>query len=142
VHLDHLGQPFGTHPVNDWFWARVPAATPDLFVARLGIAFEGANLDHGARFTDAFEAAGDLRAAAIQARIVDEEVPHAAFALRWFQTFTGGVDFDAWRACLPAPLTPMMARGLPLNLEARRRAGYPEAFLASLAAWGRDHVER
>jgi hypothetical protein len=51
------------------------------FVARMGIGFEGGNLDHGARFTEAFEAAGDPRAAAIQAQICEEEVAHTAFAL-------------------------------------------------------------
>jgi uncharacterized ferritin-like protein (DUF455 family) len=148
-HLDTLGCPYGTHPINDWFWKRVPIqATAVDFVARLGIGFEGGNLDHGARFTLAFAAAGDARAAAIQAQIVEEEVAHTAFALHWFRAFTGDVDFERWRGHLPAPLTPVMARGLPLNLEARRRAGYPEPFLEALAAWrpaapaGRDHVER
>jgi uncharacterized ferritin-like protein (DUF455 family) len=141
-HLLTLGYPFGTWPINDWFWKRVPTqdCTPLHFVARLGVAFEGANLDHGVRFTTAFEVAGDARAAAIQAQIVEEEVPHAAFALHWFGVLSGAreVDFDAWRSCLPAPLSPVMARGLPLNVEARRRAGYSEAFLTALAAWAHD----
>src|SRR4051812_19541664 len=64
-HLETLGHPFGSFPINDWFWRRVPVEnpTPAHFVARLGIAFEGANLDHGARYTAAFAAAGDARAA-------------------------------------------------------------------------------
>ncbi len=138
AHLEALGHPFGSLPINDWFWRRVPpqATTPATFVARLGIGFEGANLDHGARFAAAFAAAGDEQAAAIQSRIVEEEVPHTAFALHWFRTFTGAVDFDAWRKHLPAPISPMMTRGVPMNLEARRRAGYPEAFLSALAGWG------
>ncbi len=143
-HLDRLGFPFGTHPINDWFWSRVPkeATTPAHFVARLGVGFEGGNLDHGARFTEYFLAAGDPEAAAIQARIIEEEIPHAAFGLHWFQVFTGTLDFDTWRTYLPVPLSPMMTRGLPLNLEARRRAGYPEPFLDALAAWVPDRVER
>ncbi len=142
AHLETLGRPFGSFPVNDWFWRRVPgpAVTPVEFVARLGIGFEGGNLDHGARFTEAFTQAGDARAASIQALITREEEAHAGFALRWFRELTGAaeVDFDAWRVLLPAPLSPLMARGLPLNVEARRRAGYPEAFLEALAAWGAD----
>ncbi|MFZ5440901.1 MAG: DUF455 family protein [Myxococcota bacterium] len=134
-HLETLGFPFGTHPVNDWFWKRVPGPTPAHFVARMGIGFEGGNLDHGARFTQSFEAAGDMRAAEIQALIVREEEAHAAFALHWFREFTGDLAFDSWRTYLPAPLSPLMTRGLPINLEARRRAGYPEDFLAALAAW-------
>ena len=136
-HLETLEHPFGTFPVNDWFWKRVPAdsPTPAHFVARLGIAFEGANLDHGARYTAAFAAAGDERAAEIQAQIVEEEVPHTAFGLHWFEVFTGDVAFDKWRTYLPAPISPAMARGLPLNVEARRRAGYSPEFLDALAGW-------
>ncbi|MBM4776897.1 MAG: ferritin-like domain-containing protein [Archangiaceae bacterium] len=143
-HLVTLGHPFGSMPIKDWFWERVPgpSITPAHFVARMGIAFEGGNLDHGARFTGYFEAAGDPRAAAIQAQICEEEVAHAGFALHWFRTFTGGVDFEQWRAHLPEPISPSMTRGTPLNLEARRRAGYPSAFLDALAAWGTEHVER
>jgi len=136
-HLQTLGHPFGSFPVNDWFWKRVPAdhPTPAHFVARLGIAFEGANLDHGARYTAAFAAAGDQRAADIQAQIVEEEVPHTAFALHWFEVFTGDVAFDKWRTYLPDPISPAMARGTPLNVEARLRAGYSAEFLEALAGW-------
>ncbi|MDP3232380.1 MAG: DUF455 family protein [Myxococcales bacterium] len=143
-HLVTLGHPFGSLPIKDWFWERVPgeSTTATHFVARMGIAFEGGNLDHGARFTDSFEAAGDPRAAAIQAQICEEEIAHTAFALHWFRAFTGGVDFEQWRAYLPEPISPSMTRGTPLNLEARRRAGYPAEFLDALAAWGTAHVER
>lgn len=136
-HLETLGHPFGSFPVNDWFWKRVPVGevTPAHFVARLGIAFEGANLDHGARYTGLFAAAGDARAAEIQAQIVEEEVPHTAFGLHWFEAFTGDVAFDKWRTYLPAPISPIMARGLPLNTEARLRAGYSPEFLSALAGW-------
>lgn len=137
AHLETLGHPFGSFPVNDWFWKRVPAdnPTPAHFVARLGIAFEGANLDHGARFTEAFAAAGDARAAEIQAQIVEEEIPHTAFALHWFRQFTGDVEFHAWRKYLPLPISPVMARGLPLNVAARLKAGYAPEFLQQLEAW-------
>lgn len=136
-HLETLGHPFGSFTVNDWFWKRVPADNPTAahFVARLGIAFEGANLDHGARYTAAFAAAGDKRAAEIQAQIVEEEVPHTAFALHWFQVLTGDGSFDTWRTYLPAPISPAMARGTPLNVEARLRAGYSAEFIEALAAW-------
>lgn len=141
-HLERLEHPFGSEPINDWFWERVPTATtPQHFVAGLGIGFEGGNLDHGLRFAERFRSAGDPRAAKIQEIIVDEEVPHVAFALHWFRQLTGDVDFDVWRSHLPKPLSPMMTRGTPLNLVARRRAGYSETFLASLAAWGAETVD-
>jgi uncharacterized ferritin-like protein (DUF455 family) len=143
AHLETLGHPFGSMPINDWFWKRVPDvnATPAQFVARLGIGFEGGNLDHGMRFVGYFSAAGDERAAAIQQQITDEEVAHAAFGLHWFKVFTGGLDFDTWRAYLPSPLTPAMTRGAELNLEARLRAGYPQPFLDALTGWDDTHVQ-
>ncbi len=137
AHIETLGHPFGTFTINDWFWKRVPAEspTPAHFVARLGIAFEGANLDHGSRYTAAFAAAGDSRAAEIQAQIVEEEIPHTAFGIHWFQQFTGDGAFDNWRTYLPSAISPAMARGTPLNVEARLRAGYTPEFLEKLAGW-------
>lgn len=137
AHLEVLGKPFGSFPVNDWFWKRVPGpdVTPTQFVARLGIGFEGGNLDHGARFTALFAEAGDPRAAEIQAQITAEEEAHAAFAIHWFREFTGGLDFETWRAALPAPLSPMMTRGHVMSVEARKRAGFPTEFLEQLATW-------
>ncbi len=136
-HLETLGYPFGSFTINDWFWKRVPAEnpTPAHFVARMAIAFEGANLDHGPRFTQQFAEAGDVRAAEIQAQIVAEEVAHTAFGLHWFEQFTGDLSFDSWRLHLPGVISPVMARWLPLNRQAREKAGYPVAFLDALERW-------
>lgn len=140
AHLKTLGHPFGSLPIKDWFWERVPGetVTPLHFVARLGVGFEGGNLDHGARFTEYFTAAGDARAAEIQAQITEEEVAHASFALHWFKVFSGEVDFETFRKLLPESISPSMTRGNPLNLEARRRAGYPEKFLQALSQQGSE----
>jgi len=135
-HLGHLGRAAGDFPVRDWFWERVPSCTtPAAFVALLGLGLEGANLEHGARFAAAFRAAGDERGAAILERVAEEEVAHVAFAARWFERFTGApLTFDAWSAELPAPITPALLRGRPLNRAARTRAGFDHAFLERLAA--------
>ena len=101
----------------------------------MGVAFEGANLDHGARYTEAFAAAGDTRAAEIQAQILTEEIPHTAFALHWFAAFAGDASFDRWRTYLPSAISPVMARWLPLNTTARLEAGYSPEFLQALAGW-------
>lgn len=137
-HLEALGHPYGSFPVNDWFWSRVPADTPAEFVARLAIGFEGGNLDHGERFTQLFAEAGDARAAEIQAQITEEEIAHAAFGLHWFVQFTGELSFDTWADLLPRPLSPSLTRGHVLNHEARRRAGFPLDFLERLEAWKTD----
>jgi uncharacterized ferritin-like protein (DUF455 family) len=136
-HIASLGgAAWGERPVNDWFWERVPQATsPAAFVATLGIGFEGGNLDHAARFAVRLRAAGDARAATLQETVGEEEIPHVRFALHWFRELTGGFDFDSFRAHLPSPLTPTVARGVPLNVKDRKRAGFDDAFLAELAAW-------
>ena len=71
----------------------------------------------------------------IQAQITEEEISHAAFGLHWFREFTGGVEFETWRALLPGPVTPAMTKGAVMNLDARHRAGFPPEFLAALETW-------
>jgi uncharacterized ferritin-like protein (DUF455 family) len=136
AHLERLGQAVGDFPVRDWFWQRV-GATQDAatFVALQGLGFEGANLEHSARFRERFEAAGDHAGARILARVERDEIGHVAFAARWFERLSGGpLDYERWRAALPPPLTPAVLRGRPLNRAARRRAGLDESFLARLEA--------
>jgi uncharacterized ferritin-like protein (DUF455 family) len=135
-HLAELGAAVGDHPVRDWLWQRVRAVPDALaFVALLGIGLEGANLEHSARFARLFRAAGDERGARVLERVEADEVIHVAFARRWFERWTRApVDYESWRARLPAPLTPSILRGSPLNRRARRRAGLGEDFLDRLEA--------
>lgn len=144
-YLSQLGHTFGEFPVRDWFWERVPMApSPAHFVAVLGVGFEGANLDHTARFAERFRAVGDDLGAAIQERVGAEEIPHVRFALRWFSRWTRGVaasepkspvDFMTWAKHLPPPLSPLLMKGRPLNAEARLRSGLSDAFLSELERW-------
>jgi uncharacterized ferritin-like protein (DUF455 family) len=138
AHMNELGLAYGDLAVRDWFWQRVPSATDAIgFVAFVGLGLEGANLEHSARFAEWFRGAGDAAGAAVLERVERDEVGHVAFARRWFERLTGApLDFDAWADRLPRPLTPMLLRGLPLNVEARRHAGLDDAFLARLAGTG------
>ena len=139
AHMAVLGHGFGDFPVNDWFWKRLPAdCSLGGFFALMGLGFEGGNLDHARRFADLFRQAGDEAGAVLQERVCEEEIPHVAFAAHWFQQLEGELSFERWRAALPAPLSPMVMRGHPLNLRDRRRAGYPKAFLEKLQAWRPD----
>ena len=141
-HMRLLGTRFGDHGIRDWFWERVPAcADPSSFLAFLGLGLEGANLEHTHRFAHAFRCVGDTRGAKILDRIEREETAHVAFALKWFEHFTGEpLDYERWRAALPAPLSPGLLRGQPLNRAARRRAGMGERFLIRLEAEGPAHL--
>lgn len=125
----------GDLPVRDWFWQRIPAArTPEEFLARLGLGFEGANLEHAERYAEAFREAGDEQAAVFLDRLAADEERHVRFSVHWFERFTGGLDFDRWRACLE-PLSPTVMRGAELAWGARTRAGFDGAFLDALADW-------
>lgn len=139
LYRDYLvarGGAFGDFPVRDWFWTRVPQVEhPQEFVAVMGVGLEGGNLDHAERFASWFRDAGDDAAADILDAVCAEEVRHVRFAAHWFREFTGGLDFDAWRASLPAPLSPTMMRGAQLNRRDRKRSGLSDAFLERLAEW-------
>lgn len=138
AHLRALGHRYGDFAVRDWFWERVPAAeSAERFVAMMGVGFEGANLDHTRRFADAFRAVGDEAGAALQEQVGEEEVPHVRFAARWLARWTGAerVEFEAWRARLAAPLSPIVMRGRPIERTRRARAGLDEAFSSALERW-------
>jgi uncharacterized ferritin-like protein (DUF455 family) len=135
-YLASLGHRFGDFPVRDWFWERVPASlTPSHFVAVLGVGFEGANLDHTARFAERFRAIGDEAGARLQEQVGAEEIPHVRFALRWLRRWTRTEEFASWVEHLPAPLSPILMRGKPLNRESRLRSGFSEPFLDELSRW-------
>lgn len=134
-----LGLRLGDVPVRDWFWQRVPrAATPEAFVALLGLGFEAANLDHAERFAAAFDRHGDGELAAVQREVGRDEREHVRFAVRWFQRFVGRLEFEAWRKRLPPPLTPLVLRGRPLARSARVDSGMDAEFVAALEAWSPD----
>jgi uncharacterized ferritin-like protein (DUF455 family) len=134
--IQRLGFNVGDFPVRDWFWQRVPAsASPSAFLAVMGLGFEAGNLDHTQRFAQQFRALGDESAACLQELVAREEVPHVAFAAHWFRRFEGELSFARWSRELPAPLSPMVMRGDPLDRDARGEAGMDEQFLDALTQW-------
>jgi len=135
-YLKELGYEVGAFPVRDWFWDRVPQCqTPVAFVATMGLGFEAANLDHAERFAQLFDSALDARGAALQRVVGREEISHVAFAAHWFRTWNTTLDFDRWKNALPAPLSPMVMKGRPINTDARQTAGFDRAFCESLQQW-------
>ncbi|MCL2726012.1 MAG: ferritin-like domain-containing protein [Polyangiaceae bacterium] len=134
--IERLGHRVGDFPVRDWFWARVPAcADPAAFVAVMGLGLESANLDHSDEFAARFREAGDDEGARVQEIIGGEEIGHVRFGVEWFSYFRGPLTFEAWRASLPKPLSPMLMRGMPIHRSARERAGQPVRFINELEAW-------
>jgi uncharacterized ferritin-like protein (DUF455 family) len=134
--IEKLGFALGAFPVRDWFWERAPEArSAPAFLALMGLGFEAGNLDHSQRFEHLFREANDAEAAELMHLVGEEEVAHVAFAAHWFQKLAGPLSFEAWRAALPAPLSPMVMRGRPLAEARRLRAGFNQDFLARLSAW-------
>ena len=132
--LEALGCTVGEFGVRDWFWQRVPAArSPAEFCAVMGLGLEAANLDHSKRYAQWLREAGDARGAELQRLVGEEELPHVRFALHWFKRFAGAADFATWCAHLPPPLSPVLLRGLPLDVDRRLRAGMDPLFIEQLA---------
>jgi uncharacterized ferritin-like protein (DUF455 family) len=139
--IERLGYHVGDFTVRDWFWDRIPAcAEPASFVAVMGLGFESANLEHTASFAARFREAGDEEGARIQELVGREEIGHVRFGAHWFAALTGSLDFASWSRALPAPLSPLLMRGRPLQRGARARAGFSEEFLDQLDAWQPDEL--
>lgn len=131
--LEELGHAFGDFPVSGHFWRAVPEMkTPLDFVCRMGLTFEGANLD----FSHEPEPflGEDTRAREVLAAVHADEVGHVAFAWRWF---------DRWRDPARSPWATYCAavggeeragraRGRAFDRAAREAAGIDPAFLARL----------
>ena len=139
AHVARLGFRIGQFSVRDWFWERVPRCEDaGSFVATMGLGVESANLEHSASFAARFREAGDEEGARIQELVGLEEIGHVRFGVTWFRVFRAALDFETWRLALPAPLSPVLMRGRPLQRAARLRAGQPQAFLDELEAWQPD----
>lgn len=134
--VEALGFRWGDWEVRDWFWQRLPnAKSPAHFVATMGLGFEGANLDHGARFEALFAQAGDAESAAVIRLVSDEERSHVAFAAHWFERFTASTDAAIWRAHLVEPLSPLVMRGPSIDRAQRERASMPAAIIDAIVAY-------
>src|SRR4051794_8211375 len=130
------GVGFGDQPVTGHFWNKLDHLTgPCEFVCAMNLTFENANLDFAAEYAQAARAAGDATTAAALEQVHADEIGHVHFGWVWLRRLTG--DADPWQAYLDhvkPPLGPARARGARFDREARRRAGFDEAFIAALEA--------
>jgi uncharacterized ferritin-like protein (DUF455 family) len=130
------GVAFGDLPVTGHFWNKLDHLTsPVEFVCAMGLTFENANLDFAGDYATAARACGDHATAAALDQVHTDEIRHVHFSWVWLKRFTG--DRDPWQAYLDHvkfPLGPRRARGARFDRDARRRAGFDEAFIDALAA--------
>ena len=135
--LAELGHAYGDFAAHDGLW-EMAIKTSDSCLARMALVprvLEARGLDVTPGMIARLRAAGDDDTAGILEVILREEVAHVAAGSRWFRFCCEREGLDpaaTFRLLLRERLAGGMPRG-PFNLEARRRAGFDEAELESLA---------
>jgi len=143
--LRALGLPFGSLPVNDYFWGKVAGfETPLHYLAAMGLTFEAANLDHSNAYREAFAAAGDEESARVLARVHEDEVSHVRFAVQWTNRLKDPArsDLETYLAHVRFPLGLNRAKGPRLDREARVAAGFSPDFLEAIERAPASHLQR
>ena len=138
LYIDRMracGIGFGELPVSGYFWRAVSGMeNPMDYVAGLSLTFEQANLDFARQFAAGFARVGDAKSSALLEKIYRDEIAHVAYGLKWFRRWKNPdeSDWDAFCRQLKFPLSPQRAKGLLLNTEGRRAAGFDAQFIAEL----------
>jgi uncharacterized ferritin-like protein (DUF455 family) len=126
------GADYGDLEAHDGLWEMAVKTAPDL-LARMALVprlLEARGLDVTPALQQRLAQAGDDAAVAILQRILEDEVGHVAIGNRWYGHLCerAGIDpLDAWDA-LAARHGASRPRP-PLNVAARRRAGFTDAEL-------------
>ena len=134
--LRHLGADYGDLPAHDGLW-QAAARTADDPLRRMALVprvLEARGLDVSPGMRDRFATAGDHETADVLQRILDDEVGHVAIGDRWFRWLCAARDLEpeaTFRRLLDEAGTRVVP---PLNVEARRAAGFSDAELVALAA--------
>jgi uncharacterized ferritin-like protein (DUF455 family) len=136
-----LGVPFGSLPVNGYFWGKAQTFDSVLeYLAGLPLTFEGRNLDHTLEFEALFQSVGDSTGAAIMRTIHRDEITHVAFGLDWLRRLKRAdqSDWEAYTSHLKWPLRPEKSRGETFHAEPRAAAGMSAEFIQELAREAND----
>ncbi|SPE56344.1 conserved hypothetical protein [Verrucomicrobia bacterium] len=139
--MRQCGIEFGQFPVSGYFWRAVsPMESPLDYVAALCLTFEQANLDFCRHFARGFQAVGDSDTAGLLERIYRDEIGHVSYGLKWFRRWKNPneSDWEAFCRQLKFPLSPQRAKGLTLNVEGRRAAGFDPQFIAELNVYSQS----
>lgn len=136
AHLALLGFRYGDFPAHDSLWEMVEKTRGDV-VARMALVprtLEARGLDAIPPLRAKLAQAGDLAAAKILDRILQDEIGHVEIGNRWYRYLCEqrglepGATYDALAARYEAPVL----KG-PFNIPARRLAGFTEAELSGLS---------
>ena len=135
AHLQTLGHAYGDFAAHDSLWEMVERTREDI-VARMALVprtLEARGLDAIPPLRAKLAQAGDLAAAKILDRILEDEIGHVAIGNHWYVYLCGQraleprATYDELAARYRAPVL----KG-PFNFEARRLAGFTESELAGL----------
>jgi uncharacterized ferritin-like protein (DUF455 family) len=136
AHLQVLGHQYGDFPAHDSLWEMVEKTCGDI-VARMALVprtLEARGLDAIPPLRAKIAQAGDLAAAKILDRILQDEIGHVEIGNRWYgylceqRGLEPRTTYDELAARYKAP-----ALKGPFNIEARRLAGFTETELERLA---------
>jgi uncharacterized ferritin-like protein (DUF455 family) len=126
-HLATLGHAYGDFDAHDGLWTMCEKTADDP-IARMALVprtLEARGLDATPPMQERLQRAGDLRAVEILDRILNDEIGHVAVGNRWYRWLCArdGLDPVPHYALLAARHQAPRLKG-PLNLEARRQAGF------------------
>jgi uncharacterized ferritin-like protein (DUF455 family) len=139
--MKSCGIAFGELPVSGYFWRCVsPMEHPIDYVSSLCLTFEQANLDFANHFAKSFASIGDNETSKLLEKIYRDEIGHVAYGLKWFRRWKNPAenDWDAFCRVLKFPLSPQRAKGLTLNVEGRRAAGFDAQFIAEINVYSQS----
>ncbi len=135
AHLNKLGFQYGDFPAHNSLWEMADKTKHDI-VARLALVprtLEARGLDASPPLRHKLHSLGDEAGAKILDIILRDEIGHVAIGNHWYRAVCTerGLDYLAIYPQLALQYKAPKLRG-PLNLEARRKAGFDEAELDAL----------
>lgn len=134
-HLATLGHRYGDFDAHDGLWTMTERTRDDI-TARMALVprtLEARGLDATPPMQAKLRKAGDLRAVDILDIILRDEIGHVAIGNRWYRWLCerDGLDpLDTWERLARLHEAPRVRP--PLNLDARRAAGFDEEELARM----------
>ncbi|HEX8642454.1 MAG TPA: ferritin-like domain-containing protein [Allosphingosinicella sp.] len=137
--LRALGSAYGALPAHDGLWEAAAATAHDV-LARLAIVpmvLEARGLDVTPATVERFEAAGDVRSAAVLSRIFRDEIRHVALGTHWFKMACESRRIDIvahWQQLVRTYFRGRLKP--PFNASARDEAGLSRDFYEGVAAEG------
>lgn len=135
--LKALGSGYGALPAHDGLWEAAEATAHDA-PARLAIVpmvLEARGLDVTPAMIERFDQVGDGSSARILSRIMNDEIRHVGFGVKWFEICCEKQNVapqQQWKALVSRYFAGQLKP--PFNDSARRQAGLTRDFYLSLAS--------